>query len=52
MPQKRLHLINSVRPLEQIYIRRQRDIYLVADVLIHVYVGTTRNHYAAIKDEK
>ena len=27
------------------------DIYLVADVLGHSDVGTTRKHYAAIKDQ-
>lgn len=27
------------------------DIYLVADVLGHTDVGTTRKHYAAMKDE-
>ena len=31
--------------------RETGDIYLVADVLGHSDVGTTRKHYAAIKDQ-
>ena len=31
--------------------RETGDIYLVADVLGHSDVGTTRKHYAAMKEE-
>ena len=32
--------------------RETGDIYLVADVLGHSYVNTTRKHYAALEDER
>ena len=32
--------------------RETGDIYLVADVLCHKYVNTTKKHYAALEDER
>ena len=34
------------------YTAKQSDIYLVADVLGHKDVNTTRKHYAAIDDDR
>ncbi len=34
------------------YIKETGDIYLVADVLGHQDVNTTKKHYAEIEDER
>ena len=34
------------------YYKETGDIYLVADVLGHKDVNTTKKHYAAIEDER
>ena len=41
-----------VEPVIEALYRETGDIYLVADVLGHKDVNTTRKHYAALEDER
>ena len=45
---KHITSINCAVPMAHRFIRETGDIYLVADVLGHKDVNTTRKHYAAI----
>lgn len=47
-----LHHINFCSTYGTALYRQTGDIYLVADVLGHNDVNTTKKHYAAIDDDK
>ena len=50
-PEREIKLIVSARDGETPLCGEQCDIYLVADVLGHKDVNTTRKHYAAQQEE-
>ncbi|MFR8472312.1 MAG: hypothetical protein ACLVB2_06040 [Clostridium fessum] len=51
-PLKRSRHISSAKTYGTNLYRETGDIYLVADVLGHSDVNTTKKHYAALEDER